>query len=185
MARVKTYTASSPTNVVLPGELNSMQDSYETVYGGWHPLLHFSGFRTPSGAAKYNMTPFFGGTNELGQSQPGIFYFDPADHAASPRALRLKLAARVTPNTTAPGINFTYAMSPITAVAGTGGTQMTVTYGTDVTGSSISIPNPTVSTAGSADFAAPTAGFFAITMSTSGVSLGQYLSSGILMYRLT
>lgn len=98
-----------------------------------------------------------------------LFYFDDADYTVANKTLKLRLRAQVAANATAPAINFTFGLYPIT-VAG-GADAMTYTAGTVVPGSTAALTTPSASTitqGNSGDFAFPVDGAYAFAVVTSG-----------------
>jgi hypothetical protein len=96
-----------------------------------------------------------GGANQMGQSPdsvgtssgyqfPPVFRFVAADYAVSGLTTKLQIRAQVLANATAPAINFTIGLYPVT-VAG-GASVLTFTAGTVVSGSTVAINTPPAST---------------------------------------
>lgn len=112
------------------------------------------------------------GTN---QGNRGICwaYLDPANFAVTGKnntqlVLRMSLATMAT----APAVNFTAALNPVTFGGSTSG-NIVCTAGSAVSGSSVTINTPSASTATVAEtsaFAFPTAGAYAPTITISGLS---------------
>lgn len=99
----------------------------------------------------------------------GTFYFDPADYAVPGQAAKLRLAAHVITNATAPACNFTFGLYPVSASAG-GAASVSVTAGTIVTGSTAAVTAPALGTRSrteTADFDAPAAGWYALMVTLS------------------
>jgi hypothetical protein len=112
------------------------------------------------------------GLNDAGTDNPPVLIaFDPANYSLSGRTTRLRIVVATAVNATAPGINFTYGLYPITA-AGAAAT-IAVTAGAVVSGSTVTRSAPAASSVfrdASADFAPPVAGVYALGVSTSGTS---------------
>lgn len=188
MARVKTYTTwdgvTTPrpaSTLVAPGELNAMQDSYESSFAAWRPLFQGANDdNAVAGATVSGIIPYSLFT--LGQrvqvvltsnGQEACWWFDPADFAAAPRALRLQLRTGLACNQTVPGVTYAFALNPVASVGGGGSSSIAVTAGAAVTGSStgpVSVAAANTYTAGpTMDFAAPaTAGWYVVTVTRSG-----------------
>jgi hypothetical protein len=98
----------------------------------------------------------------------GIFYFDPADYAASTRSTKLRLRASCAPGAT-PGTTVVVGLYPVTSIlAGA------ATFGAVVTGSTASLGTPTANTlanASSGDFTAPSAGYYTFAFA-AGAAFG-------------
>lgn len=100
--------------------------------------------------------------------------FDPAAYAVSGLTLRLRVVASLATNATAPAMNFTYGLYPVT-VAG-GASAVVVTAGTVTSGSTVTRTTPSASTGytdASSDFAAPSAGVYALGFAASAQMAGN------------
>lgn len=100
----------------------------------------------------------------------GLFWFDPALHAANARTTKLALRLMVVTNAVAPATNFTVNMNQVTAITGGASTNPGITIGSAITGSGASVNTPgasTVAQAITADFNAPTALQYALTVVVS------------------
>ncbi len=98
-----------------------------------------------------------------------LFYFAANDYAVTSKTLKLRLRTAISANATAPAINFTFGLRPIT-VAGAADT-LTFALGAAVASSTVTITTPTASnttTGLSADFSAPADGPYALAVVTSG-----------------
>lgn len=104
--------------------------------------------------------------------QPGgvpLVYLDDADYAIAGRTTKLRVRGIVLANATAPAINFTFALHPITVA----GAADTVTYylGTATAGSTAVATTPSASTVTAAtgtDFTIPADGAYALGVTISG-----------------
>lgn len=99
------------------------------------------------------------------------WHFDPADFMATSRSTKLRVKCTITSSTaTAPGVNFTVSMYPVTAVA-----AGVLTLGAAVTNSGAVLATPaanSLNTVSSIDFDPPTAGFYALGVVPSGTTAG-------------
>lgn len=98
-----------------------------------------------------------------------VFYLDPADIAVSGRTSYMRLRGTFLTNDVAPTVDFYVALFPVTAVAGAA-TTVSVTLGS-VTAQTSTVTAPNADTrnqAVSSDFAAPTAGYYALAAVNSG-----------------
>jgi hypothetical protein len=105
----------------------------------------------------------------IGTAPPAGVYIDDADFAISGRTIRLRLRVQFASNATAPGINFTFGLYPV-SVAGIADT-VAYTLGTVVSGSTVTLNTPSASTVTSgvgSDFAVPTDGLYVLGVVTSG-----------------
>lgn len=102
-----------------------------------------------------------------------VFYLDSAAYGVTTGfTLKLNLHVQALVNATAPAVTFTTGLYPITAVAGAA-SNLTITAGTVVTGSTVAFASPGASTlnqANSGDFTFPTAGAYAIGVVSSGTA---------------
>jgi len=102
----------------------------------------------------------------------GAFYFDPADWSAGSRTTNLRIRAAVAVNAVAPTVSFTIKLFPVQSVGGASGANATIgSVGLGPSGSSVTVTTPSASTqtaVASADFAAPSAGFYVLGVTPSG-----------------
>lgn len=101
-----------------------------------------------------------------------VFYLDPANYAAGSRTVKYNLDATALVNATAPTVNFTLGLYPVTAVAGAAAT-LSITLGTVTSGSTCLFTAPGATSTNhvnSTDFTAPAAGYFAIGCVVSGAA---------------
>lgn len=99
-----------------------------------------------------------------------VVYLDPADIAVSGLTTQYEVEAVLLTNATAPAINFTFGLYPVSAVAG-GANANTITIGTVQAGSTVLFSAQALSTRGQASsgvFSAPVAGFYAVGVTLSG-----------------
>jgi hypothetical protein len=101
------------------------------------------------------------------------FYFDPDDYAVAGSSTKLVLRMSILTNDTAPTSTFTASLAPLTAPAGAAA-NVTVSIGTNVTGSTAAIVAPLANTANvqeSDDFDPPTAGQYALRIAISAYNM--------------
>lgn len=101
-----------------------------------------------------------------------VFYLDPAEYATGALATKYNLDCTVLVNATAPTVNFTAGLYPVTAVAGAAAT-LSITLGTVTSGSTALFTTPgatSLNHVNSTDFTAPAAGYFAIGCVVSGAA---------------
>jgi hypothetical protein len=94
---------------------------------------------------------------------PDVFYFAAADYAVNGKTSKLRVSGMILPNATAPGINFTFGMYPLTSAGAE--KQLALTLGTVVSGSTAAVTTPSASTPKrevSGDFTIPADGFYAL-----------------------
>ena len=174
--------------------MDATLDDYEVAFGTFKQLSERSvALLGGATAGTYWLTP--SGIPVAGPvtNSPSLIWLDPARYwadaytsAVNPRSVWYNLAAGLISGTPAVGtVTFTAGLYAVTGVAGGA-----VTFnGTPITGSTVTISNPSASTvlsaAYSGDFAAPSAGWYAVGCSVSATlaasSLVQVLAS--LSYR--
>ena len=96
-----------------------------------------------------------------------VFYFDPADWGKTGQSVKLRLDNIVITNAVAPTSSFAVGLYPVTVPTGGAAASVPVTLGTLVAGSQATVTAPakeTTTRAVTAEFAAPTAGYYAIGM---------------------
>jgi hypothetical protein len=173
MARVKTFVNGGS---LLPGDLNAMEDDYEFAFGGYKGTLTDASYRLDAVAAGTYILMGSGGDFGAGIASAnalagnGVQYADPTIFASGTRTTYYNLRCNAVTNATAPAVNFTVGLYPVTASAGVAAT-VSVTLGAVVVGSTTAFNAPGASTLGngsSGDFAAPAAGNFAIAVLVSG-----------------
>lgn len=100
---------------------------------------------------------------------PDLLRLDAADYAVTGKTTKLRIVAQVAANATAPAINFTFGLYPVT-VAGAAD-DVDFTYGTVTSGSTVAINTPSASTltgSDGSDFDAPSTGAYGLGVVTSG-----------------
>lgn len=101
-----------------------------------------------------------------------VFYIDPADFTAGTRTTKYRVRAGCLTNATAPTINYTVGLYPVTAVAG-GAATVSITLGAVTAGSTVAFNAQGASTpaqGNSGDFTAPVAGYYALATVVSGTA---------------
>lgn len=120
----------------------------------------------------------------------GVIYLDPAHYPSGTRTPKLRLETSALVNGTAPGINYTYGLYPVTAVGGPSTPRIT-TLGAVVAGSTVATSAPGVGSLNhgetASDFSFPAAGFYAIGVASSGsqVAASQVTHRARLRFRAT
>ena len=113
--------------------------------------------------------PISGTTDISAKGLPGV-YLTSAAYAVPNLTQKLEAVVTILTNATAPAINFTPALYPVT-VAG-GSNQIVATLGTKVTGSNTTFTTPAASSitvqSPASDFSAPVDGFYVFGVVTSG-----------------
>lgn len=168
MARVKTFTNGGS---LLPSDLNSVQDDYELAFSSYRTIndsrFVFAGGK-PAGT-------YFANNGSDDFSSP--FAFDPADHAAAPRTVKLRLRCSLLSSGTALAADITFALFPVTSLSA----SPALTIGSAVSGSSVVFSAPSANSSlrsvGS-DFTAPAAGTYVIGAVQSATSGGAAYSVG-------
>lgn len=105
----------------------------------------------------------------LDTAPPSMIYFDDSDYTVAGLTQKLRIRALVAANATAPAINFTFGLYPVT-VAGTAD-NITYTTGTVVSGSTLAISTPSASTVTNSvnsDFTIPSDGPYVLGVVSSG-----------------
>jgi hypothetical protein len=174
MARIKTFVNGGS---LLPGDLNSIEDDYETTFAAYKAFGLRSNYRLDApGSGTFVIVPGGNGTGVVASSGAtaglGMFYVDPAWVTASTRSNYWRVQAGVLVNNTAPTVNFTVGLYPVSSPAG-GAAAMTMTLGTVVTGSTCVFNTPGANSetaANSGDFAAGAAGWYCFGVVVSGAS---------------
>jgi hypothetical protein len=124
------------------------------------------------GAGTYIIAPtdFFLASGTAGTAR-AMFWFDPARYNANARTTKLALHLAVVTNAVAPGANFTLNMNQIASITGASGVAPGLTVGAGVGGVTITAPGAsTVVQALSADFTAPAALQYCLTVVTSAAT---------------
>jgi hypothetical protein len=99
-----------------------------------------------------------------------VFRWDTTDIGKTGQSVKMRLHFTVITNATAPAANFSLALYPVTASGGGAAAQVFATTGAAVTGSTVSVTAPALSTVNvieSADFDAPATGQYVIMMTLS------------------
>jgi hypothetical protein len=121
-------------------------------------------------AGTYGLMPHYNSVPSTASNSAGaVFRFDPADFSVSGRTTMLRLTGVLeTLTATAPAVNFTIQMYPVTAIA-----AGVLTLGASVlTSATITVPaGNTISAFTGSDTAAPAAGFYILGVVTSGVTV--------------
>ena len=131
----------------------------------------------PVGAATFvfGFLPTLGSTS-LGAYGTGlwVFTFDPADYLIAGRTSKVRLHSWVLTNPNAPGVTFTFALNPVTAwMHYSGYAPVVSTIGAAVVSNVIASPPASSAVLATSSVAnAPTAGWYVLTVTTSG-SLGS------------
>lgn len=176
MARVKTFVNGGP---LLPGDLNAIQDDYETAFSALKHLIAKAIILQAPAASGANPYLLVDGNSSSGVTPSGgtaglaVFYLDPTAYAAGSRTTYYRIAASCVTNATAPAASFTVGMYPVTASGGANSSTVSLTLGTVVTGSTASFSTPPASSSSnqaSTNFTAPAAGYYALGTTTSGSS---------------
>lgn len=146
---------------------------------------------TGSAAAAGTYLYYSNGLILLGGANSGVcaYYLDPAWFSGGAgRTTKMKIVAFAITNAVAPGSNFVFGLHPITTFGGASGAQPTITaVGTRVPGSDATITTPGATQSlmvASADFNAPAAGFYALSVVTNAViatNAFTYLRSKLLV----
>jgi hypothetical protein len=141
--------AGASTNKFMLGSVSGLGPGASGVNGG----AMRSGF---------GMSPW-GETVGLLSLPPDVIYFAAADYAISSKTSKLRVSGMILPNATAPGINFTFGMYPLTSAGAE--KELALTLGTVVPGSTAAVTTPSASTPKrevSGDFTIPADGFYAL-----------------------
>lgn len=99
-----------------------------------------------------------------------LFYFIGTDYEVAGKTQKLRLRAQFAANATKPTIKFTFGLYPVTS-AGGGLSEIKLTLGTVVTGSTAEINEPAASTITqkeNSDFTVPATGSYVLGVVTSG-----------------
>lgn len=179
MARVKTFANNGP---LLPGDLNQIEDDYETAFSTYKLARACAGGITNVSAGTYVLSNEVGdtgavsgqGANVAGSAAPAYAYafnVDPADFGVLPRATKFRLRGTILANNSAPGINFTFGVYPVSTWGGAGTTSPYVNgLGSVQAGSTVAINTPSALTPTSgvtSDFTL-TAGWYVVAVVLSG-----------------
>jgi hypothetical protein len=139
----------------------------------WSTLFQAGGAQAAgAGAGTYLLGSDDAGGNltGTGTGTGPVLYWDPSNHSISGRTAQFRLVANVNNNTGADsGVTFTFALVPITAIAGAAGTISYTTGSAALTSSAL---NPAVSSSagetGSAVAAPAASGIYVLVYTTSG-----------------
>lgn len=120
------------------------------------------------GVGGFGMWPLFD-TGEVSVLPPRLIRLVPSDYTVGTLTTKLLLRAEVAVNGTAPAVNYTFGLYPVTV----GGVADTLVFapGTVVTGSTVAISAPAangIATANSGDFTFPADGTYVLVVATSG-----------------
>jgi hypothetical protein len=99
---------------------------------------------------------------------PPFFQFAKADYEVGGKTQKLRLRAQVTTNATKPTFKYTFGLYPFTTAGG--GTELVVTLGTVVSGSTVEFNEPppsTVTSKETSDFTIPADGAYCLGVVTS------------------
>jgi hypothetical protein len=166
---------------VTDAKLRSPNNSaYRLIYeangflGGAAPsgtyLLGSETFNTSStSVGMLRSTEQFGISTTSSGGAPRVFYFDDADYTVGGLTQKLRLRVQVACNATAPAINFTFGLYPVT-IAG-GANAHVFTTGTVVASSTVAVNAPSASTitsAATSDFTIPSDGSYMLCVALSG-----------------
>jgi hypothetical protein len=144
----------------------------------WFLLLHVSGLHPANRVAA---TYYLGHAQIAGASGSATnvpiasIYIDPADYpAVGSLACKLRIKAVLSVNDVAPTGDYTFGLHPVTRPATSGGNNQNIfTVGAAVAGSTVAVSAPAADSQNSlvgADFAVPSAGFYAICVVTTATS---------------
>lgn len=114
-----------------------------------------------------------------GSTPPEMFYIASSDYSVSSKTTKLRLRGLVATNSTAPAINFTLGLYPVTFVA-SGADAMRYNVGSVVSGSTAAINTPVAdaaTSAASSDFTLPSDGAYLLGVVTSGTIANNALCS--------
>lgn len=190
MARVKTFINGG---LVLPGDLNGIQDDYEGLFSGWkRAAIRWAPTVGGAAAATYALND--GGENaatpvpESGFTHPGAYrsliFVNPSWFPAGSRTVKARLVCALSVGSTAPGANFTFALqAPATYASGS--PTYIATLSAAVSGSSVLFTAPGANTQpmqASAEFNM-TANRYAITVAVSGAAATPVIAFAELQYR--
>jgi hypothetical protein len=162
-AGVQVATATS-TGVDFPLGFSGTDGAYrELGYSGGGQSTN--AFQT--GASTWDISTL---STAAGVASRGL-RFDPAAFAVTNRTVVLRLVFSVATNQVAPANTMTLGLYPVNFTAGVSGSANTYALGTVVTGSTVAVATPTASTRQavvSADFTAPSAGWYTLGVAFSG-----------------
>lgn len=184
MARVKTFVDGGS---ITPGDLDLIQDDYETAFS-IYKLLRVQAATVGSAGAFPLGTYLFSddgvsgtATTPVGASTIGrLMYLDPADHFASPRSLKLRVRVSYVVNAVAPATTLTIGLYPVASYSGTASNPPAVaSIGSVVAGSTASIATPAANASGSvvgSDFTLASAGVYCL-----GVAIPAPFATGAVL----
>jgi hypothetical protein len=179
-----TLTAGQPENVnqlnsnlsALTAQVNGNLDATNIAHstlGDYRTVFQAVGFGTGLGSGTVLPTASGGviGVGGSSANAPMVFQFDPTHYSVSGLSTMLRMSVWLGVNGTAPAVNFTFGLYPVSNLGGGAGVFGVSVLGAVVSGSTavINAPASTSATgAVSSDFAAPTAGAYVPAVVLSG-----------------
>lgn len=164
-------TGAVTTTEILDGTVADT-DLASPNNGVWRAILQGAGVLTPPGAGTFGF-PQAGTCQQFNVAlltPPQMRHLLAADYAVAGKTTKLRLRAQVNVNATAPTIDYTVELRPVTAVAGGAG-NVTYTVGAATTSVVFTTPAATslnTSTSTAIDF--PADGLYALAVTASGAS---------------
>ncbi len=159
--------AASAKPSTLMGAYRTVAEATSHIPGGLGAGTYFeldAGFLGLSGSG-YSASPIYAAVT-------------PADFAVAGLTTQFRIRVVTTVNATAPGVNFTYGLYPISSIAG-GSTLLSTTVGAAVAGSTVTRSTPGAGSASldaSSDFTIAAPGAYVLGVSPSGASNGSSYS---------
>lgn len=142
----------------------TVRGAYEPAFSTYKPIIDRGARVDASVIAARILLPDASTTSSAADAGRGLFYFDPANHAAGGHTTKLRISGMVATNNVAPTSDFRFGLYPITAVAG-GSAAVTVTLGSVVSGSEATITAPAANSLNhvyATDVTAPAAGYYVL-----------------------
>lgn len=172
-------------------DLEARMGAYtDLAMGRYGTVINWRSIAVPqSTAAATLFLPESGSTGlaaATGDSPLAVVYIDPADYTVPNIQTKFRVRAVCLTNATAPAINFTVGLYPVTAVAG-GANVITMTPGAVQGGSTVLFTAPALSTPNqnnSGDFTGLVAGYYAfgVVLSGTNAASSRVIISATLQY---
>lgn len=169
--RVKTFTNGGK---LYPGDLNSIEDSYEGALAGLRTLAErvYPAFQIPGAATDSALHVAASDTLTGALDMADCFYLDPADLAAgTQRTAQLRVRAILATNGTAPATSLAVGLYSVTvtypvAIAAPPSATLLALQGVAATSATPAASSTIV--VASADFTPPAAGLYALAVHNGG-----------------
>lgn len=166
-----TQWVNTNTGTITLGTTALTYKRIDGAWDEWETLLDAASQLAASSAAGTYQFSVDGGSLTTSLALTGkqrVIPLDPANYAVTGKTAQLRIVGHVQTNSTAPGVNFTFGLYPISSIA-----ALTATLGAVVSGSTIAINAPAANTQTAAygpAFNMPAAGSYLLAVVTSAAN---------------